>query len=212
MSLLGTQVFGNPTTPCWLSSQGGVVSGNVTFEKAVYAGTGFVTYAGGGLGGFELLDPSGNAQVFRLAATTGGSPRSIIQTNNPLYFNQIGTANGNTFLTLSAFGANADVLTVGGNVTARTVGAQALSLATGAAGIVGSGTLASGSAIIATTASDVSSYILLTRNNLNASTAVGELRVTNKGANNFTVNSVNAAGAVETGDASSFDWVILNSA
>jgi hypothetical protein len=208
MSLLGTPVYANPDTPLWLSSQGGVVTGNVTFEKAVYSGTGFVTYAGGGLGGFEILDPSGNAQVFRLAATTGVSPRSIIQSANPIYFNQIGTANGNTSLTLSAFGANADLLSVGGTVAARNLDL----LDTTGAAVIGTATLAAGSAIISSTASDVTSYIFLTRTDLNASTAVGELRITNKSASTFTVNSVDATGTVETGDLSSFDWVIINAA
>jgi hypothetical protein len=80
----------------------------------------------------------------------------------------------------------------------------------GADASIGRGTLAAGQEVINTTASDVTSYIMLTRTNLNASTAIGELRVSNKSANSFTVNSVDATGSVETGDLSDFDWVIIN--
>jgi hypothetical protein len=209
MSLLGAQVYANPSSPLWLSVNGGVITGNVTMTGALYTNQGVIAQFGGGKAGFQFQDLSG-AETFRLASLGPGSPQNIIQSTVPLVFTQLGQANGNTQLVTSTVGANADVLTVGGTVNTGTLGALRLSLATGAAGIVGSGTLASGSAIISTTASDVTTYIMLTRTNLNASTAVGELRVTNKGANDFTVNSVDATGAVETGDASSFDWLIIS--
>jgi hypothetical protein len=209
MSLLGTQVYANPATPCWLSTNGGVITGNVTMTGALYTDQGVIAQFGGGKAGYQFQDLSG-AETFRLASLGPSSPQNIIQSTVPLVFTQIGQANGNTSLQTSTVGSLADVLTVGGTMTARVVGAQNFSLASGAAGIGGSGVLASGSAIISTTASDVGCLIMLTRTNLNASTAVGELRVTNKGANNFTVNSVTSTGTVETGDASGFDWVIFN--
>lgn len=207
MSLLGTPVFANPTTPLWLSNNGGVISGNLSIEGNLTTGTGIATIEGGGLGGLEILTSAGQ-QVTRIQHLPGVSPRTIIQSSDPIFFNQIGTAQGNTSLTVSAFGANADVLAVGGRVSAT-------GLTLGNAGLaptVGTGTLAAGSAIINTTASDVTSYILLTHTNLNASTAVGTLRVVNKLANSFTVNSVDATGAVEVNDLSDFDWVIINPA
>lgn len=159
MSLLGSQVYANPDTPLWLSNSGGVITGNLTVEGAVYAGTGLVTYAGGGLGGVEILDPADDSQKLRLAVTTGGSPRSIIQSANPIFFNQIGTANGNTSLTLSAFGANADLLSVGGTVSTLKLGMNAA----GAAATVGTATIAVGQTniVVATTAVSASSKIFV---------------------------------------------------
>ena len=274
MSLLGTQVFANPDTPIWLSSAGGVITGSLTVEGEVVADEGFVTYDAPA-GGLTILNAAGTQQQTRLVHVPAPTSRTILQTNDPLFFNQVGATNGNTSLTISAAGANTDSLTVGGGINAvgndgfrvfaagappvskmfvgnvanqsfiesadtlffaPLTGIAKTSLAmaaapaddvfttdsvvtkkltledTGAAATVGSGTLALGTAIINTTASDVTSYILLTHTNLNATTAVGTLRISNKGANDFTVVSVDATGATELGDLSDFDWMIVNPA
>lgn len=157
MSLLGAQVYANPDTPCWLSTQGGTVDGNVS--AAVFeASSGYIAPQGGGKLGLVFQDASGSQQ-FRLACLGPASPRNIIQTNAPLYFNQIGTANGNTSLTVSAFGANADLLNVGG-----TLAAQRLSLTTGgAAPSCGSGAILVGqtNVVIPTTVVTANSIILV---------------------------------------------------
>lgn len=275
MSLLGTQVYANPNTPCWVSAGGDTITGNLTVTGEVIANSGFVTYDAPA-GGYEILNAAGTSQQTRLIHLPAPSSRTILQTNDPLYIGQIGTANANTSLTVSAYnpGAPNDALNVGGAINAYgnngfsvytaagvrkvailnqagqsgiqsddvlyfsrigvpaqsslamgvapapdvltiggTVAAKALDLEdTGAAAVVGTGTLAAGIATINTTASDVTCYIFLTRTNLNASTAVGELRIVNKIANSFTVNSVDATGAIEVNDVSDFDWMIVNPA
>ena len=197
MSLLGTQVYANSSTPCWLSSGGGTASGTVVAPQ-------FATTPGGDI---LLRDVSGNSGMRIVATTTGVN---YLQNSGVLNFGQIGQGTVNTALTTSAPGANADVLRVGG-----TVDTNALKLpSVGAAACVGTSTLTAGQVVVATTASDVNSYILITRGAVNASTTLGELRVSNKGANNFTVVSVNPAtpSSTQTGDLSSFDWVIINPA
>lgn len=155
MSLLGTQVYANPDTPLWVSSSGDTINGNLTVTGSVSTGTGVATIEGGGLGGFEVLT-SGGAQTLRLQHITG---RSILQTNDPLYFNQIGTAQGNTYFQTSVFGANADLLNVGG-----TLATQKLSVATGgAAPSCGSGAILVGqtNVVIPTTVVTANSIILV---------------------------------------------------
>ena len=110
MSLLGTQVYANPSTPLWISSQGGTASGTISAN-------GFAAAAGGGNLGFAVVDASGN-QKSRIQWTGPASARTIIQSTDPIYFNQIGTAQGNTSLTVSTYGANTDALVVGGSITA----------------------------------------------------------------------------------------------
>jgi len=164
MSLLGTQVFANPSTPCWLSTNGGIITGNVTLEGALYTSEGVIqTPFGGGKAGFQFQDASG-VETFRLASLGPSSPQNIIQSTVPLVFTQLGQANGNTQLVTSTVGANADVLTVGGTANVGTLGALKLSLATGAAGITGTGTIAIGAtnAVIATTAVTANSKIFVT--------------------------------------------------
>lgn len=288
MSLLGTQVYANPDTPCWLSVDGGTIEGNLIVNGDIDAtgtitGDAGVTTVEGGTG-FQVVT-AGGAPVSAIQHLPAPTSRTIINTNDPLLFAQVGTTQGNTSLTLSAFGANTDVLAVGGSVTAanimqvldttpgfvvqggggatsrfrhqqgitpatviesfdpiyfnqvgNNVGNTYLELSapssggdrlfvggtvetlnlrlnsTGGGAVIGSGTLAAGIATINTTASDVTCYIMLTRTNLNASTAVGELRIVNKIANSFTVNSVDALGAIVVGDDSDFDWVLFNQA
>jgi hypothetical protein len=272
MSILGSQVYANDKTPLWLATAGGVITGSLTVEGEVYAEQGFLTYDSGGL---TILDDTGVSQEARLVHVPAPTSRTCLQSGDPLFFTQVGTANGNSSLTISAFnpGAPADTLAVGGAINSigndgfsvfaagappvrkvailnqagqsfissddpiffSRIGVGAQSSLTcsvapaddifatgivdakvlklpdsGTAPTVGKATLALGTAIINTTAADVTSYILLTHTNLNATTAVGTLRVSNKGANDFTVVSVDATGATELGDLSDFDWCILN--
>jgi len=213
MSLLGTPVFANPTTPLWLGSGGGTISGNVTIDGFVTAGRVASSRAlEPAFGNFVMLDASGATVGGLNQIGTPGATDTIVQTTSgrKLFFGLVGGAGANTSLTPSAVGANLDLLSVGG-----TLDALALKLAnTGAAPVIGSGTLALGTATIATTSSDVTSFILISRGGVNASTALGQLRVSNKGANNFTVVSADPANpaTTETGDLSSFDWMIINPA
>lgn len=135
---------------------------------------------------------------------------SLIESTQPILFTQVGAGGvgANSSLTISAATTNADVLFIGGKVECRELDLNDA----GPAAVIGRATLVAGQVVVNTTACDVTSYIFLTRTNLNASTAVGTLRVSNKGANDFTVNSVDATGAIEVNDVSDFDWVIINSA
>ncbi len=103
MSLLGTPVYANPSTPLWASSANPVFSGTVT-------ATSFTTTPGGNL---RVLDPSGNIGV---GIVSPGSTYSYIQSDKTLLFGQTGQVTANTSLALSAPGANTDVLTVGGQI------------------------------------------------------------------------------------------------
>lgn len=203
MSLLGTQVYANPSTPLWLGAGGNQTLNGSLFVNGLIRATGDVQSPTA----FTIYDPSLNG-AGRLTANYSGSV--WLQSPSNIKFGQIGQGTTNTTLTISTPGANADLLTVGG-----TVDAQALKLAnTGGAAVVGSATLASGIATINTTASDVTSYIFLSRTNLAGAPPqpTGFLRVTNKSANSFSVASVDSTGATLTTDNSSFDWLIINPA
>jgi hypothetical protein len=154
----------------------------------------------------QIRDPSG-VSLMRFTNLGGNS---FVQSTNPIVFTQVNTGSGNSSLVVSAAGANTDVLTIGGTVSARNLDL----LDAGAAAVIGTATLTSGTVTVNTTACDVTSYIIVSRTAVNASTAVGELRVSNKGANNFTVVAATPGtpGTTETGDVSSFDWMILNAA
>lgn len=213
MSLLVNESYAGPSTPLWLSAGGGTINGNLTLNGAITAGRVAASKEIlSGFGNFALIDASGSTMGGVVQQGTAGASDVVIQTQSgrKVIFGLVAGSGGNTSLTPSAAGANTDLLTVGG-----TVDALALKLAnTGGAATVGSATLSAGGVVVSTTASDVNSYILLSRTAINASTALGELRVSNKGANNFTVISAQPATPTiaESGDASSFDWVIINPA
>lgn len=158
--------------------------------------------------GSVKVQTAAGTDVLVLGDNAAGS--SLIESTQPILFTQVGTGGvgANSSLTISAATTNADVLFIGGKVECRELDLNDA----GPAAVIGRGTLVAGQAIINTTACDVTTYIFLTHTNLNASTAVGTLRISNKGANDFTVNSVDATGAIEVNDVSDFDWVIFNSA
>jgi hypothetical protein len=127
MSLLGTPVYANPSTPLWASASGGAITGNLNV-------TGQVTATGGFSGRpYVVTDLSGNTGML-LSATAPGI--SYIQTQNNLRFGQIGQGTTNTSLTVSAPGANADVLTVGGQINGGGI--------TPLTSVVGAATIANG--------------------------------------------------------------------
>jgi hypothetical protein len=134
----------------------------------------------------------------------------LILSTQPILFGQIGTAGvgANSSFQTSVAGANTDVLNIGGTVSARNLDL----LDSGPAAVIGTATLSSGTVTVNTTACDVASYIMLTRLGIGTSTTLGELRVSNQGANNFTVVSAQTAtpASTETGDESLFHWMIIN--
>lgn len=224
MSLLGSQVYANPSTPIWVSAgspaslvapvaiSGNAVSINATGQinclSLNTSGAGGVVCREGAGGGFQILDATGAFLRSRVQHILAPAGATVIQSDDPVVFTRIGATQGNTSLTVSAFGANADLLTVGGTVSALNLELED----TGAAAVIGTATLTNGTETVNTTACDVTSYILLTRLGIGASTALGELRVSNQGANNFTVVSAQPAtpASTETGDESAFHWMIVN--
>lgn len=144
-----------------------------------------------------------------LLMLTSGVGTTIMEIGAPLLFAEPNAVVANSGLQITPSGANADILTIGGRVITREL--ELLGSGDPAA-TVGTATLVAGQAVVNTTASDVTSHIFLTHTNLNASTAVGTLRITNRSANSFTVNSMTAAAGIEANDLSDFDWVIFNSA
>ena len=105
MSLLGTPVFANSSTPLWLSASGGSSSGVVSAPEFDALPS----------GGFVVKDVNGNVKL-RLANDMAGN--SLVQSSDVIKFTQIGTIQGNSQLTTSAFGANVDALLVRGTITA----------------------------------------------------------------------------------------------
>lgn len=76
----------------------------------------------------------------------------------------------------------------------------------------GTATLASGTVTVANTSVTANSKIFVTRSGLNGSTAAGTLSVTKNAGVGFTINSYSAVAAVVTGDTSTVDWFIIESA
>jgi len=142
-------------------------------------------------------------------ATAGAS---LILSTQPILFGQVGSGGvgANTSFLAGTPSGNADVLTVGGTVSARNLDL----LDTTGAAVIGTATLTAGTVVVNTTACDVTSYIILTRTGVGASTTLGELRVSNQGANNFTVVSATTGSpsVTQTGDVSTFHWMIVNAA
>lgn len=186
MSLLINESYANEATPLWLSAA----------PSSAQTGV------------FRKIEVGDNTGVERIELLTNPGTSGSINSTGQLRFGQVGALQANTQLNVSLAGTFNDLLIVGGTTSTRyvqvnnVVGSES----------IGIGTLAGAPLVIPTTASDVNSYIFLTRTNLNASTAVGELRIQSKQANNFTVVSNDATGAVETGDLSSFQWWIVNPA
>ena len=105
MSLLGTPVYANDSTPLWASVGSPTFAGQVTASS--FAAT----------GNLRALDASGNTAL--LLTSGGGNPAlglSYIQSAGTIKFGQIGTGNTNSSLTVSAYGSGADVLTIGGQI------------------------------------------------------------------------------------------------
>jgi hypothetical protein len=109
MSLLGTPVYANTTTPLWLSAGGGTISGNLVVNGGIRATTNMSTPS------YLVIDPSGATTGGITYAATGAGAGLNFQ-GNLFEFGRLGTGSVNTTLTPSAFGANTDNLTVGGTI------------------------------------------------------------------------------------------------
>lgn len=110
MSLLGKQVYANPSTPVWLSATGGEISGNLIVDGGIQSLTNVSAPV------FVVEDASGNDTGFMRQAGTGAGAGLLFQ-GDVFKFGKTGTGNVNTSLTTSVFGANTDLLAVGGSIT-----------------------------------------------------------------------------------------------
>ena len=163
-----------------------------------------------------------NATSFTVSATPGGATRAQLgfdgtdgyvacASGQRLYFGGAAGLPGQSYIQPAAT-INDDALVIGGSVSA-----QELKLPTGVDGAMGTATLVAGQAIVNTTAClGVNSFIFLTRTNLNASTALGDLRIQNKLVGQFTITSSTMSTppplSPEVGDLSDVQWVIINPA
>ena len=112
MSLLGNNVYANPSTPIWLSATGGTITGNLIVDGTITSTSDIISATEVDAPSLRLIDGSG-ATVMSFANIAGSN---CVQSTAPIKFTQLGTGSGNTSLTLSAAGANADNLTVGGTI------------------------------------------------------------------------------------------------
>lgn len=164
---------------------------------------------------YDATTPT-NIEAMRIGSGTTGTPGVTfseieVQAGSTLYFNQIGQA-ANSYITPAPFNSTdpTDIFNVGGSIFTRRLNF----VNTTGFEVFGTATLVAGTIVVNTGSSDVNSIILLTRGAVNASTTLGELRVSNKGANNFTIVSAQtgAPTSTQTGDLSDVQWVILNPA
>jgi hypothetical protein len=112
MSLLGKQVYANPSTPVWLSATGGEIFGNLVVDGGIQSLTNVSAPV------FIVEDASGNDTGLIRQAGTGAGAGLLFQ-GDVFKFGKTSTGNVNTSLTTSVFGANTDLLAVGGTITAN---------------------------------------------------------------------------------------------
>lgn len=199
MSALQRQTYANSTQPLFVPIGGGTIQGDLVVEGSVESVA----------DGFQVVDANG---VVKAALGISGANGYVAsQSGQRLYFGGYSGLPGQSYIQPAA-STNQDILVVGGSVST-----QQLRVAVGANTSMGSGTLVNGAATITTTACiGVNSRIFLVRTNVNASTALGELRIRQRNVGSFLVESSTmttppALGA-ETGDQSDFDWIIINPA
>lgn len=109
MSLLGTQVYANTTTPLWFSADGGTINGDVTITGSVDV-SGNIQSSGDvqTATSFQVTDPAFSTGWMRITSTASNS---YVQGASNIKFGQIGQSTTNTTLTLSAPGSGLDNFT-----------------------------------------------------------------------------------------------------
>jgi len=122
MSLLGTPVYANPTTPLWVSVGGDTIDGNLTVNGNL-AVNGPAQFYGGHT--VKIANPStlylantGQSQAGALLySDNAATPNGFVETNATIYLGRIGAGNtANTSFVPSAATTNGDVLSVGGQI------------------------------------------------------------------------------------------------
>jgi len=199
MSALQRQTYANDTQPLYLSTSGGTIDGDLVVDGSVESV----------VDGFQVVDANG---VVKAALGVSGTNAYVAsQSGQRIYFGGYSGLPGQSYMEPAA-SINQDTLVIGGSVST-----QQLKVATGVDAAMGTATLIAGQAIVNTVKCiGVNSFIFLTRTNLNASTALGDLRIQNKNVGSFTITSSTMATppplAPETGDLSDVQWLIINPA
>jgi hypothetical protein len=208
MASLIRQSHARNDSPLWASANGGTINGNITLAPP---GLGVVT-----AGAFNVRDTAGALDLsLGYDSTTNGNGYIACRPGRSIILAQTGST-GNSSYTPSAQGADLDALTIGGTVFGNVVSTSSLTLdASDPTGpIVGTATLVNGvGPVISTTAClDPTTKIFLQRTDVNASTSLGELRIKQRNAGNFLVESdaIATPGVPDAGDQSTFDWMIVN--
>lgn len=208
--LLGTNPSNSYIQSAGTINFGQIGTGNVNTSLAISpagSNTDVLTVGGSIISKSDIRtqDASGGTGI-RMTTTAPGV--NYLQVNDALLFTLPGQGSGNSSLQVKPLGQE-DILTVGGFCDAYRLGTTSTNQPDSSAGTA---TLSNGTVTVSTTASDVTAQIMITRTAINGSTAVGNLRVSNQGANDFTVVSCRDASptTTETGDQSSFAWFIIN--
>lgn len=186
------------------------------YNGAVYASAG----ASNGLATWTILGGSASDvnTINNLSPTagnidvTGTANRTVItstgSTVNVSLPNTVSGLTGVSADTLTA--ANGNITATNGNLVLTATGNK-LVIAAGADCSVGTATLVSGTVTVTNTAVTANSKIFLTRDGLNASTAIADLHVSNILVGSFDVTSTrHNTLATETGDLSTFQYLIIN--
>jgi hypothetical protein len=213
---------GAATTTIGTGGTGAVAIGNATGNTAVTgsltASTGLVATTGG-----VTATAGGAAITGTTTINTTGAAVTTIGTGGTGAVN-IGNATGNTAVTGSLTASTSLTATLGaitatnGNLVLGTAGNKILSTSvatttTAGANSFGSVTLASGTATVATTAVTANSLIVIWRQGVGASTALGELTVgTITASTSFVINAATQGtpGTPLATDASVVGWMIIN--
>lgn len=197
MSLLGTPVYANNATPLWLSTQGDVVTGDLTFVPP--ASVNWVDASGNDLGRIVAVGPASNSQLY-------------IQDNNQINFGLVGQSSTNTTLFVDAYGGQ-DLFRIDGQVDTD-------ELALKNTQSIGTWTIPIGqsnSTYTYTNPHIIAPYVFVQSfGNVSAGPTLGsgqgKLMVTNVTNSNFTVACVDASGIGQTvaDTAVSFLWMAVD--
>lgn len=125
MSLLGTPVYANPSTPLWVSVGGDTIDGNLVVDGTlsvsgqsemtnldINSGSVYPTQGKLTLSASFLGTPSTGMQIY-----SDGGVNGQIMTNGSLLLGRKDANQANTTFTPSAYPTNGDVLAVGGRIT-----------------------------------------------------------------------------------------------
>lgn len=139
MSLIGSQVFANPSTSCWLAADN-AQAGDLTVNGSFVTKGPVSLDLGDGGNVVALNNTAGTVNYAQFFAGSANGGRLYVQGGGDIYFGRLGTGNSaNTTLTLSAGGAGTDVLGVGGTVSTRAIASSTCS---------GTGTIPVGAAFV----------------------------------------------------------------